>query len=203
MALKKLVCFGDSITAANRLFSSDSLGEGFVSMLPPLLPDFQIINKGFDGFTIARLLQNVKRDCISSQPDVVVIQAGINNIGLLMNTNRTADQQTQMMTEYVREYTELLTKITQDTDAEILLAEPFIFPHPEEFSGWIPHVKTLSGHIRELADIFGCRFLPLHNLLNQEAGRLGYEAVTSDGIHLTPHGHQILAQRLARLLKKM
>ena len=46
--MKRLICLGGSITAADRLFCSDSLGEGYVSMLPPLLPDFQILNKGID-----------------------------------------------------------------------------------------------------------------------------------------------------------
>lgn len=199
--MKKLICLGGSITAANRLFCSDSLGEGFVSMLPPLLPDFQILNKGIDGFTIARILQNVERDCISLQPDLVAIQVGINNIGLIMNTDRTSAQQTQMMADYVKEYTALLAKITENTTAGIVLLEPFVFPHPEEFANWIPHVKTLSGHIRELADIFGCAFLPLHNMLNQEAQRMGYNAVTTDGIHLTRHSHQLIARRLAKLLR--
>ena len=201
--MKRLICLGDSITAADRLFCPDRLGDGFVSMLPPLLPDFQILNRGFDGFTIARLLQNVVRDCISLEPDLVVVQVGINNIGLLMNTDRTAPQQAQMMAGYVKEYTELLREITENTQAKIILAEPFIFHRPEEFLNWIPHVKTLSGHIRELADIFGCAFLPLHDLLNQEAQRSGYGAVTRDGIHLTRQGHQILAERLSRLALKM
>lgn len=201
--MKRLICLGGSITAANRLFCSNSLGEGFVSMLAPLLPDFQILNKGIDGFTIARILQNVDRDCISLQPDLVIIQVGINNIGLLMNTDRTSAQQTQMMADYVREYTELLRKITEQTNAGIVLVEPFVFPHPEEYINWVPHVKTLAGHIRELADIFGCTFLPLHDFLNQEAVRVGYEKVTTDGIHLTQHSHQLVAQKLSRLLLQM
>lgn len=201
--MKRLICLGGSITAANRLFCPDSLGEGYVSMLPHLLPDFQILNKGIDGFTIARILQNVDRDCINLHPDFVTIQVGINNIGLIMNTDRTPSQQTEMMAAYVKEYTELLSKITAHTNAGIVLVEPFVFPHPKEFINWIPHVKTLSGHIRELADIFGCEFLPMHQLLNQEARRLGYDTVTTDGIHLTPHGHRMLAQKLSKQLSIM
>ncbi len=198
--MERLLCLGDSITAADRLFCSDRLGEGYVSMLPPLLKDLEIINKGMDGLTISRILQNIQRDCIDLQPDIVTIQVGINNIGLLMNTDRSPTQQTQMMAEYIREYTALLKKITEHSHARLILIEPFIFPYPEEFTGWIPHVKTLSGHIRGLADIFACSFLPLHDLLGQEARRLGYGAITTDGIHLTRLGHQIIAQRLAKLL---
>lgn len=196
--MKKLICLGDSITAANRLFSPGGLGEGYVSMLPPLLPDFQIVNKGVDGFTVSRILQNIRQDCIDLQPDLVTIQAGINNIGLLMNTDRTAAQQGQMLAQYVGEYTEMLAAITENTHARIILEEPFVFPYPGELANWIFHVEKFSGHIQELADIFGCGFLPLHKLLNQEAQRLGYPAVTPDGIHLTRHGHEILARRLSK-----
>lgn len=201
--MKYLVCLGDSITAANRLFSQNGLGEGYVSMLPSLLPDFQICNKGIDGFTISRLLQKVRQDCICLSPDFVTIQIGINNIGLILNTDRTFAQQRQMLASYVLEYTDLLKKITENTQAQMILMEPFIFPHPEEFAGWISWVKTLSGHIQELADIFGCEFLPLHDMLNQEARRLGSEAVTTDGIHLTRHGHELLARRLSKIVKQI
>ena len=141
--MKYLVCLGDSITAANRLFSQNGLGEGYVSMLPSLLPDFQICNKGIDGFTISRVLQKVRQDCICLSPDFVTIQIGINNIGLILNTDRTFAQQHQMLAAYVLEYTDLLKKITENTQAQVILMEPFIFPHPEEFAGWISWVKTL------------------------------------------------------------
>lgn len=197
--MERLLCLGDSITAAGRLFCPDRLGEGYVSMLSPLLKDLKIINKGIDGLTISRLLQNIQRDCIDLDPDIITIQIGINNIGLMMNTDRSPTQQMQMMAEYIKDYTALLQKITKQSHARLILIGPFIFPYPEEFTGWIPHVKTLSGHIRELADIFDCSFLPLHGLLIQEARRLGYGAVTTDGIHLTRLGHEIVAQRLAKL----
>lgn len=196
--MKKLICLGDSITDANRLFSPGGLGEGYVSMLPPLLPDFEIVNKGVDGFTVSRLLQNIHTDCIQRKPDLVSVQIGINNIGLLMNTNRTPAQQGEMLAQYVSEYTGLLKTLTEHTKAKIILLEPFVFPCPGELANWIPHVEKFSGHIRELADIFGCEFLPLHRLLNQESLRLGYPAVTPDGIHLTRHSHELLAQSLAK-----
>ncbi len=200
--MKHLICLGDSITAANRLFSRNGLGEGYVAMLPPFLPGFQIYNKGVDGFTISRVLQKVQQDCIFLSPDLVTIQIGINNIALILNTDRTGAQQKQMLASYVQEYTDLLKQITGQTSAQIILLEPFVFPYPQEFAGWVPWVKALSGHIRELADIFNCEFLPLHDLLNQEARRLGCPAVTTDGIHLTRHGHEILAGRLSRILKQ-
>lgn len=196
--MKKLICLGDSITDANRLFSPGGMGEGYVSMLPPLLPDFEIVNKGVDGFTVSRLLQNIHRNCIQLKPDLVSVQIGINNIGLLMNTDRTHAQQGEMLAQYVSEYTELLNALTKHTTAKIILLEPFVFPYPSELANWIPHVEKLSGHIRELADIFSCEFLPLHGRLNQEARRLGYPAVTPDGIHLTRRGHALLAQSFAK-----
>ena len=199
----KLICLGDSITAANRLFSPGGLGEGYVSMLPPLLPGFQIVNKGVDGFTVSRILQNIHTDCINLKPDFVTIQVGINNIGLMMNTDRSAPQQRRMLADYVSEYTEALRQLTKCATAKILLLEPFVFPYPAELANWAPYVEELSGHIRELADIFGCEFLPLHRLLNQEAKRLGFSEVTTDGIHLTRHGHACIAQQLSKKLAGM
>ena len=68
--MPRLLCLGDSITDCGRLFSTDPLGNGYVKILSGLLHnaghDFSVENKGIDGFTLERLLQDRKSTRLNS-----------------------------------------------------------------------------------------------------------------------------------------
>ena len=59
-----------------------------------------------------------------------------------------------------------------------------------------PYVHTMSDIIRQLSVRFRLPFLPLHNYFNKEATQSGFDAITTDGIHLTLYGHKLLAEKL-------
>ena len=124
---------------------------------------------------------------------------GINDIGLMMNTDRTEAQKEQMMQEFSAHYAELLHLLTADA-RQVILMEPFIFPKPAEYQTWIPYVRTMSDKIQQLAVKYSLPFLPLHDTLNREAVKQGFQAVTTDGIHLTACGHELLARKLCSLI---
>lgn len=65
---------------------------------------------------------------------------------------------------------------------------------------WAPLLSQMSVHIKKISQDHGAVFLPLQNDLDQEAARSGPASITSDGIHLTPQGHQILADKLYKLI---
>ena len=217
----QIICLGDSITDCGHLLDDFPLGNGYVQMLaemfqkemPGRRPDsysdnsrsflsntVQIKNYGFDGFTISRVLDNICQHRISlHRSPVVTLLIGINDIGLMMNTNRTASQQKQMMAEFSEHYDELLKLLTADA-RQVILMEPFIFPHPEEYQTWIPHVRTMSDLIQNLAAKYRLPFVPLHDDLNKITAEQGFDAITIDGIHLTAHGHELLARKLYPLV---
>lgn len=196
--MKRILCLGDSITDCGRFFSSSPLGDGYVNLLSHMLTSagfpHEMINFGIDGFTVARLLENAE-SYAARRGDIITILIGINDIGLMMNTCRTPEQQVEMMQDFSRHYSELLT-ILSNSSGSILLMEPFIFPWPAEYRNWIPHVETMSGEIRALAEKYGLPYIPLHQALNDQARRYGLDMITLDGIHLTPQGHELLAQKL-------
>jgi len=204
----QIICLGDSITDCNHLLEDFPLGNGYVYILSEMFNKetstntVQIKNYGFDGFTVARVLDNIHQHRISlHHSPVVTLLIGINDIGLMMNTDRTSSQQKQMMIEFTSHYNELLKLLTADA-SQIILMEPFIFPHPEEYQTWLPHVHTMSDSIQQLAVKYNLPFLPLHNALNREAVQHGFNAVTTDGIHLTASGHKLLAAKLYPLIHK-
>ena len=190
-----LLCIGDSITDCDRHFSHSALGRGYVSMIADKYsPQWQITNRGVDGFTVARLLQNVQ-EYISLCPDVISILIGINDIALMMNTNRTSDQQQQMMEHFFENYRQLVEKLSS-TKRKVILMEPFLFPWPAQFRRWLPLLHIMSQGIRQIADSHQFPFVPLQDPLNTEAGLYGYDMITTDGVHLTRQGHEVIANAL-------
>lgn len=187
---------GDSITDGGRLFlpANEGLGDGYVWRIARSFAEQglspHIINKGHDGFTVGRVLCNLEEDCLSHHPDFVTILIGINNIAVVRNTGRTLADQC-----FYEDYGRLLSKITERTGAEILCMGPFIFPQPLEYLLWMEDVKAMEKDLQILADSYeNARFLPLHDPLNEIGKKLGYELITTDGIHLTSLGHTYVSR---------
>ncbi|MBQ0000013.1 MAG: SGNH/GDSL hydrolase family protein [Clostridiales bacterium] len=199
MSSKKVLCLGDSLTDCGRLFSEDPLGDGYVSLLHASLKEngreYTFINRGVDGFTVSRLCDNARSHYLSLKPDRITILIGINDIGIMMNTNRTETQREALMKDFFSHYEQLLCTLRIATK-DILLMEPFVFPYPLEFSLWEPYQKQMSLGIRALADAYRLPFLPLQEVLTASAAESGYSAITTDGVHLTRMGHAILAEQL-------
>lgn len=140
--MARILCLGDSITDCGRLFSADPLGKGYVKQLSCLLHNtdhrFSIENRGIDGFTLERLLQNTDFWLESSDPDIVTVLIGINDVGIMMNTRRSSAQQQDLMNKFVTRY-ELLAK-----------SYPAQTPGNESSISWTPlffhgHAATLPG----------------------------------------------------------
>ena len=197
--MKKIVFLGDSITDAFHKMNVDEekLGNGYVKIISEKLKERKkqvfIRNAGHDGFTVSGLLRLFEYDCMQHDPDLVSIQIGCNDAAVFMNTGKTLEAQ-----EFAENYRRLLGRIKESTRAEILCMGPFIFPHPLEYANWIPWQQTLSRQIQKLSRNYGVTFIPLHNALNGQAEEQGYDAITTDGIHLTKAGHQILADEIMK-----
>lgn len=196
----QLVCLGDSITDCNRLFEDFPLGNGYVKILNEMLIKkgfrISIKNLGADGFTVSRVLDNIRSGLFSlHRRPIVTLLVGINDVGLMMNTDRTKEQKDQMMQQFFRTYQDLLKLLVQNA-SKVIIMEPFIFPCPEEYRLWVPYVQTMSRGIQGLADIYSIPYIHLQNPLNELALQNGFSYVTMDGIHLTRSGHEILAEKI-------
>ena len=184
---------GDSITDANHLWlpETNGLGDGYVAMLADRLgSDTLITNKGIDGFTVSALLERLQRGFLKGHPDVISLLIGINDIGVVLNTGVTLEQ--LLFTE---NYRAVLMHLL-DTGAKLLCSGPFIFPHPQKYQIWIPYVLELEQIMGEICESLSVSFIPLHSYLTSLVKNGDYDAVTTDGIHLTAYGHKMLAEYL-------
>lgn len=193
--MKTFLFLGDSITDSHRLWLPEynGLGDGYVKMLSDAAGEKHssavFINKGHDGFTLPSLLRNLSADCYPFSPDFITLLIGINDVAAARNTGAPLDENL-----FADLYDHLLDTLSAHTHATVLCMSPFIFPHPREFLLWIPDIKRLETIMAALSSKYSFPFLPLHDTLNQTAEEKGYDSVTPDGVHLTPLGHQILAE---------
>ena len=203
--MTQLLCLGDSITDCCRLFFPNPLGNGYVKELSRMLSDtsqnFSVINKGIDGLTLEKLLHHAPSWLQATDPDIITVLIGINDIGIMMNTRRTSGQQQLLMQKFSEQYEQLARLLSdrKNTGARyrrLFFLEPFIFSCPQYYAAWKPLLLQMSGQIQKISQKHGAVFVPLQDALAQEASRSGADSITTDGIHLTPRGHQILAGKL-------
>ena len=194
--MKTLLFLGDSITDCNHYFDPENLGYGYVRMISEQIntPDinYQVLNKGNDGFTVPSVRRLWKRSWLNLKPDFITILIGINDLAVIKNTGITLSVG---LAEFREQYQALIDDIRMMTDCSILLMEPFIFPWPAEYTAWEEDLHTLSNIIQELVMKNTLSFLPLWDELRTTAKSEGYSEITTDGIHLTPNGHKLIANK--------
>lgn len=71
---KTIVCFGDSLTAG----SGAPAGSDYPSLLRQRLP-LPVVNAGVPGDTAAAAISRIKRDVLSKDPRIVIVELGAND----------------------------------------------------------------------------------------------------------------------------
>ena len=200
--MKQLLFLGDSITDCNHYFDPENLGQGYVRFISEQIntPDkhYQVRNMGNDGFTVSAVRRLWNRSCFNLQPDHLTIFIGINDLAVMKNTGITTSVG---LAQFRETYQNLLHDIRQVTNCPITLMEPFIFPRPAEYLLWEDDLKAMNCMIQELAHSNELTFLPLWESLLLAAKESGLSSLTTDGIHLTAKGHQMLAKHWLHLHK--
>lgn len=184
---------GDSVTDAGRVQNND-LGFGypmfaaswFSAMHPEV--DINFINRGIGGNKSEHLLQRWKEDCIDLKPDIVSILIGINDCWRRYDSNITTTAE-----EFYGNCKKLIVQTKENTDAKIILMEPFLLPVPEDRKEWRVDLDPKINAIRDLAREFKLLLIPLDGIFNKVSALKGMSFWTEDGVHPTLAGHALIA----------
>lgn len=193
-----LLFAGDSVTDCNRLWGEEprGLGEGYVLKIAEKLEntqEVQLINRGFNGFMVQDL-KNKWKDFIETKLDVVTILIGINDVGLRMGNHLSMER-----IGFKKDYEYLIKETLNKTQAKIILMSPFVFAQLNEYVGWRPLVEEHIEVIKELAEKYQLPFIDLDTIFYEITKKYGYQSITTDGIHLTPYGHTIIAEEWCKV----
>ena len=182
------------------------------------MPKF--INKGYSGENAVDLLGKWQTDVIDNKPTVLSILVGVNEGSYGYFKGLTPDEAKDRYEINMRAILELTRK--ELGDIKILLCEPFFCPldtsdhsykftpHPDgveaEFirpdsndpEDSVPYRESVNSKIRaaarQLAEDYGCAFVPLYDKFQENAKRSRMEYFVWDNTHPTVAGHMIIAE---------
>ena len=198
----KIVFFGDSITESSRnVLDPNDLGVGYVKIaagkLRLLYPDatLEILNRGVGGDRTAELLGRIQTDVVDEQPDVVVLQVGVNDVWhrFLFGKEVTSEQ-------FAENYNKLVD-IIKGTGAKLLLLQPFVL-NMEDKSRLRPYLKKINGVITDIAAREKLTLIPLDEIFTGLTQDIKPEQFSVDGVHPTHRGCRYIADLVIKELKK-
>ena len=194
---------GDSITDAGRSRTDDSqLGGGYVGMIAAWLaaryPDRKLtfLNRGIGGNIVPDLEARWTDDCIALAPDWLSVLIGINDTARRLGSDFTTG-----VREYEDGYRRLLDRMRTETEAGIILLEPFLLHIPADRATWRPLLDQHIDAVRRIARDYHTLYLPLDGIFAAAATQRELDFWAPDGVHPTPAGHALMAQAWIRAVE--
>ena len=186
---------GDSVTDAGRdRARPDHLGSGYPQFVAGWFTlghptaNVTFVNRGVSGDRLCDLLARWTADAVELRPDVISILIGINDVW-----NRYRGREATPHDAFEQDLCTLLSRTREETDAQIVLLEPFVLPVPDDRKAWREDLEPKLEILRSLSDRFDAVLVPLDQVF-AEVSASGDPAVwAADGVHPTPAGHAQIA----------
>lgn len=161
---------------------------------------YEFLNRGISGNRVVDLDARVKADCINLRPDVISIMIGVNDVWHELGDHNGVDAP-----KFHRVYQGMLQEITQALPkVKLILLEPYVLQGSATLEDWDifrREVDLRREIIRELAEHYWKEkglYIPCidtQKLFDEATARSCPADWTSDGVHPTPAGHWLLAQK--------
>lgn len=191
---------GDSITDDRRRREEpNSLGEGYPAYVAArmglLVPaSYTFLNKGVSGDRIVDVYARIKTDIINLHPDFMSLLVGVNDVWHEVCWQNGVDAE-----KFHKIYGMLLFEVRNALpNTKIMIMEPFvqdgsltrdILPMMQK------EVKLRSEAAQDIANQFGCLFMPLQQDLDDLIETAPASHWLEDGIHPTIYFHQYIADK--------
>lgn len=198
---------GDSITDCGRRDSAAPYGAGYAALFRELAmalyPDRAItfINKGIGGHTTRDLKERWDDDTIRHQPDWLSILVGINDIHRwLFNPDPAAKISPE---EFADNYDWLLTRTKSETDARVILLEPFYISLSScdtQRKLVLDHLPAYIRVVRDLGAKHGAVLVPMHDIYQAHLVYCDADHFCPEPVHPNRGGHLVMALELMRAL---
>lgn len=153
--------------------------------------EWTFLNRGISGNRIVDLYARWRIDCINLQPDVLSILIGAND-----SMHEVINKNGVDLARSERIYREMLVWVKRDLPkSRLVILEPFtLFQESNENNDFMAaEIAERGVFTKGLASEFDAVFIPSQSLLNEACKRAPKGYWSEDGIHLTPAGHQLLA----------
>lgn len=201
---------GDSITDAGRdrentsPNSSRALGSGYASLAAAQLlhthagRQLSIYNRGISGNKVHQLAERWEQDCIALKPTVLSILIGVNDYWHMFNGKYDGTIQI-----YRDDYRKLLDRTLKALpDVKLIIGEPFAVNNVKAVTdAWFPAFNEYRQAAQEIANEYKAAFIPYQRVFDEAAKRAPSAYWTTDGVHTTLAGAQLMANAWLRAVK--
>lgn len=196
----KIVFFGDSITQAG------VNNGGYIDRIQTAINSkgikdkYELVGAGIGGNKVYDLYLRMEDDVLAKDPQLVVIYVGINDVW-----HKTSHGTGTDIDKYEKFYVAIIKKL-QAKNINVAVCTPTVIGEKKGDSN--PQDKDLNAYsdvIRRLASTYDCTLIDLrkafaayeqaNNSDNKESGLL-----TTDRVHLTAAGNQLVADEMIQAL---
>lgn len=187
-AYSSMLIEGDSIAAG---YSSEYIETSWPMLLGTYLQTYfhlggQIFNKAVGGSTSADVLSRIGVECAQSNPDLVVIAVGLNDLrsGVALNT-------------YLTNLGSILAACPPDQNRTVLVADLTYMTNYTDYPGFTSGSETLRQQWSNAIDNYiattDAFLIPVNSFMNSDT-----YLVSLDGVHPTNPGQQLIGAKTER-----
>lgn len=210
---KTIVAFGDSTTASRqelRIYA-DRLQAEF----PVEKGTVKVINAGIGGNTTEMARARFEKDVLAHEPDLVIIQFGINDAAVDVWKTPPATQSRVALSRYVENLRDLISTLRErQIDVILMTPNPLRWTEkmlgmygkapylPGDAEGFNVQLKQYVAEVRKLASVEGVTLIDVDRSF-QEYGQQPGQTVDDlllDGIHPNEAGHRLVADLLLKAI---
>lgn len=201
---------GDSITDAGRKRDNlapnetNAFGHGYAMMAAATLlnnyadKNIQVYNRGISGNRVPDLIERWGVDAIQLRPTILSILIGVNDFW------RTIDRGAQNTPQqYKQQYQQLLdTTSAKLPDVKLIIGEPFGVKGVKHVTDkWYPDFVGYQEAAKDIAKEYNAIFLPYQSIFDRAAKRGAGDYWTTDGVHTSMAGANLMAESWLGLIK--
>ncbi len=200
---------GDSITDCGRDRASPSpnqagaLGTGYPLLIASAelaarpQREMKFFNRGISGNKVPDLEARWATDTVALKPDVLSILIGVNDYWHKRNGRYNGT-----VAEYEAGFRALLQATRQALPAvRLVVIEPFVLRCGAVDARWFPEFDERRAAAARVARSANATFVAMHDAFTELASRTSPEYWAADGVHPTPAGHGLIAERWRRAVR--
>lgn len=187
--MRRLICFGDSITA-REIFENKALR--LTPRLRNAFPEWEILNAGISGNNTNDALKRIEEDVLSHQPSFVIVFFGANDAAFHKQIP-------------IQEYRENILEIVERISPyKVLLISPAPVDEERQYARTNAVLKQYAEVVSDVAVQTGSDFLDLYTSIIQLPDyKILLENENQDGLHFGVRGYEYLAEVIIEKIKEI
>ncbi|NCD69685.1 SGNH/GDSL hydrolase family protein [Mucilaginibacter agri] len=201
---------GDSITDWGRdrkqtaPNTSAMLGGGYAMLAASGLlykyagKNLQVYNKGISGNKVFQLADRWDDDCLNLKPNVLSILIGVNDFWHTLNGSYKGT-----IENYTTDYKKLLDRTKQALpDLKLIIGEPFAVKGVKAVDDkWYPAFDEYRASAKAIAEQYDAVWIPYQSIFDKALETAPGSYWTTDGVHPSVAGSQLMAHAWLETVK--